>query len=682
MKRLLRALPLALAIHALAAAPLAADDDPLGEAAFQQRAAVVLDTLRGADLLPPGGTGKLPYGLAVARLAADPAHAASIDYIAASGHGGEPPFNAMYQLRGYLMHPESFSAAQAAAIRAAGEAVPDWNQPYTENHKVLLWSSAYLMAQSFPDGQWHWGDQRLNSAQLMSAVRETLIGYGQAVYDRGYGDFLSPTYDLFKAAAWMNLYDFADDTAVRHMADAMLTYHFTLQALGSLQEVILPPYSRGAGSILDNALASSSQWIHWLFWGLGGNGAADKVTASDPEFILALTGWRPPAQLGRIITGQAVDAPWELRAQQPFFLVAGPRHMVRTTWHEGPFAVSSGVYRMDMDSLGVHGDRQLIHDDPFAIAWQSGSPLRYLSVMHPYWDSANGEHSWTSRSSPFMQTVQHRGVAITAFDIPASDPWADVEQWSGQRAEAPLPVALIRYPSAGVDYREWDDDWISLDTGSAWIAIKVLQPGWSRDRRALQAQGFHVIRSGGAAGERWKTAFLFEVADPAAYASLDAFMATVAASPLEVDWDAWEIRYTTRAGSRLRMQYTVSLDVPEFSVPQFAVDDMPVDYSDWPVLESPWTTLAGGLLRIRDPEAKTQLVIDWSGAVPAFDTRPLDPPSGWAGYPARDDGWVDTGDFLGWIYPDGDFVYSLSLGRHVELPESRVGEAGGWLFIP
>jgi hypothetical protein len=53
----------------------------------------------------------------------------------------------------------------------------------------------------------------------------------------------------------------------------------------------------------------------------------------------------------------------------------------------------------------------------------------------------------------------------------------------------------------------------------------------------------------------------------------------------------------------------------------------------------------------------------------------------WAGYPVRADGWVDTGAFLGFVYPIGDWVWSASLGKYIYLPAGNVSAAGAWTHV-
>ena len=52
----------------------------------------------------------------------------------------------------------------------------------------------------------------------------------------------------------------------------------------------------------------------------------------------------------------------------------------------------------------------------------------------------------------------------------------------------------------------------------------------------------------------------------------------------------------------------------------------------------------------------------------------------WAGFAIRADGWVDTGDFLGLVYPVGDYIYILSLEGWMYLPEAHVEAEGAWGF--
>jgi hypothetical protein len=53
----------------------------------------------------------------------------------------------------------------------------------------------------------------------------------------------------------------------------------------------------------------------------------------------------------------------------------------------------------------------------------------------------------------------------------------------------------------------------------------------------------------------------------------------------------------------------------------------------------------------------------------------------WAGYPVMESGYVDTGDFMGLVYPMGDWIYVSSISNWVYLPESHVEAGGAWGFV-
>lgn len=57
------------------------------------------------------------------------------------------------------------------------------------------------------------------------------------------------------------------------------------------------------------------------------------------------------------------------------------------------------------------------------------------------------------------------------------------------------------------------------------------------------------------------------------------------------------------------------------------------------------------------------------------------PPTTWAGFDIMESGYVDTGSFMGMVYPLGDWVYVVDLAGWAYLPEDHVDEAGAWTFI-
>lgn len=53
----------------------------------------------------------------------------------------------------------------------------------------------------------------------------------------------------------------------------------------------------------------------------------------------------------------------------------------------------------------------------------------------------------------------------------------------------------------------------------------------------------------------------------------------------------------------------------------------------------------------------------------------------WAGFELFS-GWANTNQFLGWVYPSGDWVFVVGYNTWVYLPEMAVGGSGAWIYLP
>lgn len=81
-----------------------------------------------------------------------------------------------------------------------------------------------------------------------------------------------------------------------------------------------------------------------------------------------------------------------------------------------------------------------------------------------------------------------------------------------------------------------------------------------------------------------------------------------------------------------------------------------------------------------DPFKFDNVAIDTTGA--NLTMPPIEGAATWAGYPVSPEGWVDTGAWLGMIYVNNPpFVYSMSLGTYIYLPEDHVDNSGAWSYI-
>ncbi|MCC5806062.1 MAG: hypothetical protein JJU00_07000 [Opitutales bacterium] len=679
------------------------------EGSFAERAEWMIANLRAQTLQPQPTVGRAHLAAAGARLHADPADTEAVQYVADTRPAGQPAFNMPMLANVYLRFADSFSGSQRNAIRDSATSVLNWNEDYTENHRILLWSSLYLFAQTFSGGTWNWEENgetlSLNSVQAMERARGKLLSYGRSLYEMGHNEFLSPSYEGFKIASWLNLHDFAQDAAVREAAAAALIYHTTLLAHASFEEILMPPYSRGSGSPLGRNLNADIQWTTWMLWGTGDPGSGNARTDLT-HFFLGFTDWRPEPFLESIARGH-VDSPYIFHAQQPFFFSQKPGYMMRTTYRDPRFAVSSGVYRFDPEDLNIPGARQLIDDAQFMIVWDSTQAHRQIMAGDPFWRSASGT-GWGDASSPFMQTGQFENTAIVLFDIPDEDPWPELTQWSGARRETPIATAQVRFPAAA-DYQPGEDDWYFLSDDGIYIAVKTLRPA-VYDIRGMMDIRFETLSTRGTNGERWQTGFVFEIATDSEFASLEDFKEAVYANTLEVDWEAWTVSYTGTRGHTLAMTYNTSMDPPDLAVPGVTVNSTAIDFLDWPVMASPFVALEERVLRLH--RGNDSLVVDWSGDLPQTRTDgPRSPREGFLRSAHKvDETWHSLdglGEFVadefntwtgrGWIYlldkgwlyaaetASGDYIYSKDLGwlyaSAESLPYVYEMDDGGWIHL-
>ncbi|MCC5806063.1 MAG: hypothetical protein JJU00_07005 [Opitutales bacterium] len=667
--RKLRLLAGLLPFSLLAALPHAAAET------FEERRQALLEAAAAQDLPSPGGVGRQPYGLVVARLALDPSDSEAINYLATSPYGGgDWFFNALGNVRALYMAWEHMTPAQRNAVANRASDHNQWFNTGTENHRLMSWSSAYLYAQKFPDRQWNWGDGQISSEAMMERAKEVIAIVGRNRYLSGYSEFLSPIYEIYHITPMVNLYDYAEDPEVRAIAEAFLHYHFTNLAMASLREYTLPPFSRRTEQ--SASLSARIQSILWLYFGHGNPSLPFNPGWTTPQ--LAVSGWRPHPitdTLGREQEAFSYTARW----QQAHFLADALayrdpetdantfRYVVRTTHHNHGIAMSSGVIRHIPAAFQLD-------DSMFSVSWAGTVNNRLIKAFHPYWRSASrGENAWSGATSPFMQIGQHKNAAILLFDIPAEDPWEGIGQWAAERDGPMRPLGQIRYSNLlilGEDFGLREDNWYFLRSGSYYIGIKALRDGVQRDLRSLQDDGFEVLKSRGTVGEPWSTGFIVEIGNAMQFGDFETFQEVTAANPVEVDWDNVSVQYTSNDGADMEMEFNRSLDTPDGTIPTVRINGDAIDYTNWPVIESPWVLLDERVFDLGGP--LHGLRIDWSGETPEFIAR-VNPDPYFGGAEEDAGRWLDDlryGEFYDhgeypWIY-HADHGWQYVLGNELD----------------
>jgi len=607
---------------------------------MEERAAWLIEQYRGESIKPNAKHGP---AVALARLALDPDDAYVIDRIThyydnlPAGSNGEQftYYGVAWVLGKYW---DKFTPAQRDHLKARLKGFGDLLGHGTENHAIMKGAGAYLFAQYWPDESgWVRGEK--TSAEVMETARNQMLAVMRSLYDKGYAEDLSPTYAPVHLAPYYALYDCATDPEMKAAADAAIHFHLTNMAANHFEGVTIPPVNRDKPSRIENTNTSkesknlNTSWIHWLYWAdalkwmasskLGGND--DRITYS------AVTSWRPPAAIESLARGKT--APYELTASVADFGFWGegaPANCMRYVYRNELYAMGSGFFRYAPRGYYVFYTA-------FRLIYKSPDLYNFLECYHPYWRSS--DRSWRGLNSPFQQWAQHKGTAITLFNIPTADPWVGLGRpggdWQALRDDHSnklIHEALLSFPKS-IDQKTEANGWIFLRESDVYIAIRPLK-AYTIDANYSQAvedaihsqalEEFNVVRSAFA-----QTGFVFDIATKGEFATFEAFQTAVNQNPPVVDWDQLSVTYTNVKGDTLTATWNPpNYDVPEgervLVRPDITVNGavVPID-SDFinakAVMKSPSAELVDRVLRLKTPVG--QLEVDWRGKVPAFSNQ-------------------------------------------------------------
>jgi hypothetical protein len=618
--------------------PLFINAQDLGS--FETRRQWMLKGLADVELSERGKHG-LPK--ACARLWNNPKDTMAIVYITNILHHQE---QTMFDFPGVALalgkYRNSFSPQQIAIIKSDLErlAKPDKKNGEgflghgTENHATMMWASAYLFGQFFPDAKWANG---MTSVQLMADMKEKLRKTFQNVYEKGYTEYLSTTYEVVMNFPLAILYEFAEDREMKSVAEAFLLYKWSLQALNNFDGRMIAPYAR-MNTQEDyqptDPYVSATLYQHWLYWGWGENTKSVKIgdfkNMQETSYAIyaALSDLHPDSYFFDIANGKT--APFELKASASTFghYGGGIAHMMmRDAYRHPQFAIGTGNFRW------VPGGDYADHDaNGFNIIWQSPDRFNFINCFHPYWYSDGDTKdrtpdTWYKGSiSPFMQTALHRNTALVLFDIPQQDPWPNKpsrEKWAWRdgHADELIKRGMLRFPKS-VDELEEKDGWIFMREGKTFIGIRSLKDYYiEKDKTETGLDGFTVVKS-----DHARAGFIFEIGTEKESGSFAKFKAALAKNAIKTNWETMNVSYQNSKGVKIRIQYNAGLQIdPDGlarSVPSVWINEKPqMRYDLWPMIESPNIRMDNRILNIQNGTARIK--VDWNSSYPVI-TR-----SGW-----------------------------------------------------
>ena len=492
----------------------------------------------------------------------------------------------------------------------------------TENHWVLYYSSLYLAAQSRPDaGPGEWFNGR-SSAENMAEARGYLEHWIDVTTSYGQGEYDSPNYIEEYAIGLSLISCWAKDECFRHKAHMLLDYILYDYAVETLDGYYGGAHSRVYPRQIVVPGQTPAKAMGWLFFGLG-----EPVLTGTVQ-LLALSGYTPPPILERVARDRT----------QPYV----ERELKRTRWrlrHAGPQSFVIGdrrtipVYKysyVDPDFIlgsTQGGLLQPIQQQTWSLIWRTDLPVSRAANtffgVQPYssplegtmyfggdWDTvtnliarSKADYDTPDKlpsGSPFEQVCQHGSALIALYDIPAG-------------TRFPLVTVFFSRDLTHVD--EDASGWIFAQGGPAYIAYRPFAAGeWKpNDWTGLLRRGAGGFISTGF--DQWgeghrcyvspalRNGYVVQVAPARKYASYDAFKAAVRALPLKFSTAAApEATFTALDGHVLRARYGATP----------TVDGTPVDFTHWPLFESPFGHAMRGSRQLEITHGPARLLLDFA----------------------------------------------------------------------
>lgn len=473
----------------------------------------------------------------------------------------------------------------------------------TENHWMLYYSGLYIAAQSRPGtGPEKWFNGR-SAEENMAEARSYIEHWMRVTTAHGQGEYDSPNYIGEYVAPLSLLAGWATDPAFRLKARMMLDYILYDYAIEQLNGQYAGAHSRVyPRQVLQPGRVTSSS-IGWLAFGLGDRQPGVQA------LLLALSGYTPPPIIERI--ARAADRPyverelkrtrWRMRNAGPDAITVGDRKTVpvyKYSYVDRDFVLGSSQggllqpIQQQTWNLRWHVEHPLDASNTFFAVQPYSSPYEGTMFFGEAWDTitdliARSKADYDSpdklaSGSPHEQVFQHGAALIGLYDLPP-----------GTR----FPHIITLFSRDLRNVVEDTSGWIFAQGGPVYIAYRPLAPGeWKpNDWTGHLAGGAGGFISAGfkewGTGHRCyvsgasRNGYVVQVAPARDFASYAAFQDAIRALPLRTMVEpVAEVVFTSLDGSVLHAKYGATP----------AINGLPVDYSSWPLFESPSGSSARG----------------------------------------------------------------------------------------
>lgn len=492
------------------------------------------------------------------------------------------PFDELALMNTYLLVPSKIPSAVAQQIKSymALYRHRQWTGYGAMNYRLMEDGAGYLAAQTWPDLV---DADGLDAREIQDATKARLMSYCDEIVHKNFHEYGSSIYLGVDLAALSEIANFASDEELRTHAGLALDSIYTDIASSWNQGYYVNTAGRSKYWGSNNTSPDSTECMAaagWIYFG-GRRPVSAAGTGWSEAFWLAAPGrYAPPAILTAIAQDRA--APTEYRSS----VLSIPGHDIRRlVCHFTTYSLASQWDIVPNPQSGLYKESRRM-----MLRWVSPRPSSTFIVCQenprrPYKLSEHIANAFGYGENPFSQYLQAGCAIIGLCDVPPDYPY-----W---KIYAPFPR------HGGIVARMEKGGWIFCHGGSMLFAFYTVAPHtWGKPQQDCDVLWSDARQNG------WilQTSELAPFAGGGAQAELQRFAEAILAKTRidasHVHENPPRLIYTSLTGQQFDLTYRPH---GEPYSDQNKIDGQTVDYTRYPLLDSPWVhqSIDGNLLTLR-----------------------------------------------------------------------------------
>jgi hypothetical protein len=475
----------------------------------------------------------------------------------------------------------------------------------TENHWLMHYVANLLAAERWAEESTWWNG--LSPAVAHAEARRWILGMIARTARYGHHEYDSPQYHLCHVLSMLALTEHASDRLLRDQAERALTLLVADMAVEHFYGGWAGGHSREGYRKNTWQRTGDIHGLHFLYFGGEPFDPAQHLTGMIGPALTA--AWRPPEVLHDIAHDR--DTPHAvLKTKAPRTIF---RHAERESAPVRKYTWMSPSFALGSTQTGLPGAPagpiDLVSWD---LTWRGAGQSAKIVCNHPYRDprrfsaflselpqaigrsvpAAKPYLQFPDRlfgASPYEQIIQHEGMLLALYRIPADDPCGYVNLF--------LPDSTVWQQAGG---------WILGDLGAFFVALFPIGGyQWVKISEDRLVDGW-LIRI-----EERLAGLVLEAVESSAVGDFKEYCeARVGATPDLAAWrQSGRVRATTHHGHDLTMTFDGD----------HLLDGQKVDYATYPLYDGPWVRGDLGSGRVTIARGGHQLTLDFDLDVHAPD---------------------------------------------------------------